>query len=162
MSWRRGKAYAQDLRDRVFALADGGLGVTATADRLRVTASYVSKVLSRRRRTGETTARPQRCQMAPKLATLHDAIQAEVTRRPDATLGDLRRWLADAHTVSASEGLLHKTLARLGLTLKKSRSTLPSSNAPMSPRRVRPGVSSSPPCAPDGWSSSMKPGPRPT
>ena len=67
MSWRRGKAYAQDLRDRVFALADGGLGVTATADQLRVTASYVSKVLSRRRQTGETTARPQRCQMAPKL-----------------------------------------------------------------------------------------------
>jgi transposase len=162
MPWRRGKAYAQDLRDRVFALADGGLGVTATADQLRVTASYVSKVLSRRRQTGETTARPQRCQMAPKLATLHGAIQAEVTRRPDATLGDLRRWLADAHTVRVSEGLMHKTLARLGLTLKKSRSTLPSSNAPTSPRRVRNGVDSSPFCGPGGWSSSMKPGPRPT
>jgi PQQ-like domain len=43
----------------VFALADGGLGVTATARQLRVTPSYLSKVLSRRRATGETTARPQ-------------------------------------------------------------------------------------------------------
>jgi hypothetical protein len=57
MSWRRGKSYAQDLRDRVFALADDGLGVTATARQLRVTPSYVSKVLSRWRATGETTAR---------------------------------------------------------------------------------------------------------
>ena len=81
MSWRRGKSYAQDLRDRVFALADGGLGVTATARQLCVTPSYVSKVLSRRRATGETTARPQRCQVAPKLAALHGAIRAEVIRR---------------------------------------------------------------------------------
>ena len=131
MSWRRGKSYAQDLRDRVFALADGGLGVTATARQLRVTPSYVSKVLSRRRATGETTARPQRCQMTPKLAALHGTIQAEIARRPDMTLADLRRWLADTHAAQASEGLMHKTLARLGLTLKKSRSTLPSSNARM-------------------------------
>jgi 'Paired box' domain len=61
MSWRRGKSYAQDLRDQVFALADDGLGVTATARQLRVTPSYVSKVLSRRRATGETTARRPDC-----------------------------------------------------------------------------------------------------
>ena len=119
MSWRRGKSYAQDLRDRVFALADSGLGVTATARQLRVTPSYVSKVLSRRGATGETTARPQRCQGTPKLAALHGAIQAEVARVPDATIADLRRWLADSHAVRASEGLMHKTLARLGLTRKK-------------------------------------------
>ena len=79
MSWRRGKSYAPDLRDRVFALADDGLEVTATGRQLRVTPSYVSKVLSRRRATGETTARPQRCQVTPKLAALQSVIQAEVT-----------------------------------------------------------------------------------
>jgi hypothetical protein len=47
----------------------------------------------------------------------------------------LRRWLV-AHAVSVSEGLMHKTLARLGLTLKKSRSTLPSSSALTSPQRA--------------------------
>ncbi|HYZ63055.1 MAG TPA: hypothetical protein VE650_11430 [Acetobacteraceae bacterium] len=119
MPWRRGKSYAQDLRDRVLALADVALGVTATARRLCVTPSYVSKVLSRRRATGETTARPQRCEVTPKLAALHGAIQAEVGRVPDVTITDLRRWLADTHSVRASEGLMHKTLARLGLTRKK-------------------------------------------
>ena len=69
--------------------------------------------------------------MTPKLAALQGTIQAEVARRPDMTLADLRRWLADPHAAQASEGLMHKTLARLGLTLKKSRSTLPSSNARM-------------------------------
>lgn len=162
MSWRRGKAYAQDLRDRVFVLVDGGLGVTAAAHQLRVTPSYVSKVLSRRRQTGETAARPQRCQLAPKLAALHDVIQAEVARRPDATLDDLRRWLADTHAARASEGLMHKTLARLGLTLKKSRSMPPSSSDPMSPRRALPGAGNSPACVPADWSSSTRPGPRPT
>jgi hypothetical protein len=81
----------------------GSLGVTATARRLCVAPSYVSKVLSRRRATGETTARPQRCRVTPKPAALHGAIQAEVARRPDATLADLRRWLADTDAVRASE-----------------------------------------------------------
>ena len=33
--------------------------------------------------------------MTPKLAALHGTIQAEVARRPDMTLADLRRWLKD-------------------------------------------------------------------
>ena len=41
--------------------------------------------------------------------------------RPDVTLDELRAWLLATHGVTASLGLMHKTLARLGLTLKKSR-----------------------------------------
>lgn len=135
MSVRRGKAYGQEMRDRVFLLSDGGLGVTATADRLQVSIAYVSKVLSRRHRTGEVSARPQRCHMRPKLAGLADAISAEVAARPDATIAELRDWLAATHAVSASNGLMHKTLVQLRLTLKKSRSALPSRIGPTSPRR---------------------------
>jgi len=58
MLWRRGKAYAQDLRERVFASADEGMPVGQIAVQLRVSISYVSKVLSRRRKTGQTTALP--------------------------------------------------------------------------------------------------------
>ena len=60
MLWRRGGAYSQDLRERVLAAADDGLRVGQIAVRLRVSVSYVSKVLSRRRQTGQTTARAQR------------------------------------------------------------------------------------------------------
>jgi transposase len=56
MLWERGKAYSQDLRERVFAEADDGAEVGEIAVALRVSVSYVSKALSRRRRTGETTA----------------------------------------------------------------------------------------------------------
>ena len=112
MQWRRGKAYSQDLRERVFALCDAGDTVGEIADALCVSVSYVSKTLSRRRDTGETSARPQRCHVPPKLFGLYDAIRAAVTSRPDATLAELRRWLGEVHGVSASDGLMHGTLAK--------------------------------------------------
>jgi hypothetical protein len=41
-----------------------------------------------------------------------------VTARPDATIEELRAWLSKTHQVSASTGLMWKTLAALDLTLK--------------------------------------------
>jgi transposase len=54
MLFQRGKAYSQDLRERVFAAADDGGRVGQIARGLRVSVSYVSKVLSRCDKTGET------------------------------------------------------------------------------------------------------------
>ena len=119
MLWRRGTAYAQDLRERVFASADEGMPVGQIAVQLRVSISYVSKVLSRRRKTGQTTALPQRCHVALKLADLHGKIEAQVAVRTDATIAELRAWLSQTHAVSASTGLMFKTLAALKLTFKK-------------------------------------------
>src|SRR4051794_31747050 len=123
MMWRRGTAYSQDLRDRVLAYSDPGELVGEIAAALCVSISYLSKVLSRRAQTGELSARPQRCHVQPKLAGLYEAIRTEVTARPDATLAELRRWLAQRHAVTASNGLMHDTLRKLGLTSKKK--TLP-------------------------------------
>ena len=83
MLWRRGRPYSQDLRERVFAAADDGAQVCETAEMLHVSVSYVSKVLERRRTTGETWARPQGGGMRPKLAGLYDAIRDHVASRPD-------------------------------------------------------------------------------
>jgi transposase len=44
-----------------------------------------------------------------------------VASHPDLTLDELRAWLAAEHDVGASLGLMHATLARLGLTRKKDR-----------------------------------------
>jgi transposase len=134
-----GKAYSQDLRSRVLAAADDGARVGQIATLLRVSISYVSKVLSRRRATGEISARAQCCHLTPKLADLHAAIGAEVAARPDITIAELRRWLTATHQVTASEGLMHKTLVRLGLTFKKSLSAPPSRIARTSLRRGRNG-----------------------
>jgi transposase len=143
MLWRRGKSYSQDLRERVFAAADDDEPVGRIAATLRVSVSYVSKVLSRRRLTGETTARAQRCHLAPKLGGLHSAILAQVGSRPDATIAELRAWLLETHKVPASTGLMKKTLDALDLTLKKSPCTLPSKRVRTSPRHASNGASSS-------------------
>src|SRR3954454_13612878 len=84
MTWRRGMAYSQDLRDRVLAYSDAGELVGEIAAALCVSISYVSKVLSRRAQTGERSARPQRCHVQPKLAGLSEAIQAEVRKAIEA------------------------------------------------------------------------------
>lgn len=143
MLWQRGKAYSQDLRARVLAAADDGEPVGRIATLLRVSVSYVSKVLSRRQRTGQTTALAQRGHLPRRLAALHGAIEAQVTTRPDATIAELRTWLCETHKVSASAGLMWKTLATLDLTVKKSRSTLPSRTAQTLPKRAPNGVKTS-------------------
>jgi transposase len=154
MAWRSGQSYSADLRERVLAAVDGGLPTAAVAERFGVSLSFIYKALKRRRLTGETTARAQRNRQTLKLAAQHAAIQAEVERRPDATLEEVRDWLRETHGVEASLGLMHNTLVRLGLTLKKSpggrhagpwgpRSPTGRSRiGPTSPSNVTPGVPS--------------------
>jgi len=145
MLYQSGKPYSQDLRERVFAASDEGDRVGEIAELLRVSVSYVSKVLARRRTTGETTARAQRNHVTPKLAPLYGAIRARVAERPDGTIEELRAWLSATHAMSASVGLIWKTLRQLGLTLKKSHSARPNRIGRTLPRRARNGARSSQP-----------------
>lgn len=116
---QRGKPHPQALRDRVFTYADGGMPVGRIAAALLVSISYVSKVLSRRRLSGETAARAQRCHVPRKLTGYLAAIEARIAAHPDATLAELSAWLVQEHKVSASIGLLSETLREMQLTLKK-------------------------------------------
>jgi transposase len=100
--------------------ADDALPVGQIAERLSVSISYVSKVLSRRRLTGERAARPQRCHVPRKLPPDHTAIQEPVKARPDATLKELRAWLLETHKISASIKLIWEIVAQLRLTPKKT------------------------------------------
>ena len=145
MLWQHGKAYSQDLRERIFVTADEGVPVGRIARIMHVSVSYVSKVLSRRRRTGVRTALAQRGHVAAKLSGLCEAIDARVRAHPDATIAELQSWLARTHHVTASTGLMWKTLDELDLTYKKSRSRLRSKTARMSPKRAMNGARSNPP-----------------
>jgi transposase len=127
---KRGRPYSQDLRERVFAAADDGVAVGEIAALLRVSVSYVSKVLRRRKRTGETTTRPQRGHLQPKLAAFYEEIRQRVKDQPDATIAELQLWLRQAHRMSASTGLICETLALLGLTRKKRRSRMDTPRSP--------------------------------
>jgi transposase len=144
MSWRQGQAYSQDLRERVLAAVDGGMSVREAAPLFRVSIAFIYKARIRRRLTGETTARAQRCHLEPKLAGYYEAISVEVCAHPDVTIGELRAWLKAKHGVSVSHSVMWTALDRLGLTLKKRRSTRPNRIGRTSPPRGRPGVSASP------------------
>lgn len=134
MLYRRGKAYSQDLRDRVFAASDDGDRVGEVAELLRVSVAYVSKALTRRRTTGETTVRAQRGSKPPKLAPYYAAIREHVAARGDTTIEELRAWLLTTYQMAASVGLIWHTLKLLGLWLKKSHSGQPSRIGRTSPR----------------------------
>jgi transposase len=143
MLWERGKAYGQDLRERVFAASDDGLPVGVIAEMLFVSISYVSKALGRRRDTGETTARPQRCHVTPKLKAYHGAIRKRVSACPDATLEELKAWLLETHGIEASVTLIWETLRILDLTFKKRPSTRRNKIVRMSPGRAEAGGANS-------------------
>ena len=98
MLYQRGRAYSQDLRERVFAAWDDGERVGEVAELRRVSFAYVSKALTRRRTTGETTVRAQHGHKLPKLAPVYAAIRAYVAERV---------------------GRIWHTLKLLGLSLKK-------------------------------------------
>jgi len=142
MAWRSGQSYSSDLRERVLAAMDGGLPASVAAERFNVSLSFIYKALKRRRVSGETTARAQRNQQALKLAAQHAAILAEVERRPDVTLDELRAWLRETLGIEASLGLMHNTLIRLGLTLKKRPDGRRSRIDPTSPSGAPPGAPS--------------------
>lgn len=126
MGWRRGMALSQDLRDRVLGAPGPAVAVAA---RFGVSVSYVVKARARLRDAGEASARPQRSRAVPRLAGHEEALRAEVARRPSATCEELRAW-AGARGVALGRTAVWKTLARLGLTLKKSRSGPRSRTAP--------------------------------
>lgn len=127
MAWHRGQAYAQDLRDRVLG-ARGS--IREVAARFGVSESYVANARSRRRRLGDEKPGVQCNHVRPRLAGLEGALSARIAQAPDLTLKQLCQWVEVEHGVHVAPTTMWKTLARLGLSLKKSRSMRPSKNAP--------------------------------
>jgi transposase len=135
-----GRAYSQDLRDRVLSAIDGGMAAAEVAELFQVDVSYVYKVLIRRRTTGITTALPWAAGARPKLKDHEAALRGHVSEFCDATLEEIRVWLISEKGVKVSIGCLWNTLKRMRLPLKKSHSTPPSRTAQTSPRRAEPGM----------------------
>lgn len=122
MSWRLGRAYSQDFRDKVLAAFDAGEPARDVAERFSVSVSYVYKADLRRRRTGDSSAGAQRCHVPLRLEAHRQAVLAHVADHPDATIPELREWLLAEHEVRVCCATIWKTLRLFGLTFKKSRS----------------------------------------
>ncbi len=103
------------------AAFDGGEPARDVAERFEVSVSFIYKADLRRRRTGETTPGAQCCRLPLRLEPQREAILAHVAKHPDATMAELRDWLAAEHGVQVCLATVWKTLARFGLTYKKGR-----------------------------------------
>lgn len=117
MSWHKGQAYGQDLRDRVLE-APGSIAEVAAW--FGVSESYVARARSRRRRLGEDTPGAQCNHVPSKLGGLKDVLASRVQTMPDQTLVQLCQWVWSEHHVKVGVTTMWKTLARLGLSLKKN------------------------------------------
>ena len=75
MSWRRGQAYVQDLRDRVLN-AQGSL--SEVAQRIAVSLLYVSRVRTRNAQLGQTCPGAQCNHMALRLEERRQELLTQV------------------------------------------------------------------------------------
>jgi len=108
--------YSMDLRTRVLADYDAGLAAQEVAAKLRVSVSWVNRLVQRRRETGEVEPRPQTVFKKQAFAGREDQLRALVDAQPDRTLAELREEL---HS-SASLSSVWRALDRLQLTVKKN------------------------------------------
>jgi transposase len=134
---RMGAPYSQDLRDRVLAACDRGMKTGQVAKAFAVCSSWVRRIKQRRRETGQTTPRPMGGATVVKIDG--QRLRELVRQQPDATLKELRERLGGVCVESA----VCMALKRLGLPLKKSRSTPRSRTARMSQHAASSGSKSS-------------------
>ena len=111
------RAYSMDLRLRVLAACDDGVGTAEAADTFAVSEAWVRRLKQRRKATGEVAPRtPARRGPAPALAAHADRLLALVRERPGLTAGEYRDRLGAGVAVVT----VWRALRRLGLTHKKS------------------------------------------
>jgi transposase len=122
------KAFSTDLRVRVVAACDAGDSTREQiAARFSVSVPWIRKLLRLRRETGSIEPRPRGGGRAPAFdGQAAGRLRQAVRDDDDATLVELARAAGVACCASA----VHRALARLGVTRKKSRGGRPSRTAP--------------------------------
>src|SRR3954447_23565037 len=122
------KAYPVELRSRIVAAVDGGVGSLPTVAALfNVSINCVANYLHLREETGSLDPRPNNGGHAPAIPEhRYDELRQLLADQPDLTLEQIR----DRMHVACSLAAVCRTLKKLGLTRKKKRCTRPSSNGP--------------------------------
>ena len=154
------RPYSTDLRDRVVASVGGGRTCRATAALFGVSVASVVKWSQRFRATGSAAAYWMGGHRPRVLAGERDWLLARLAEKPDLTLRAMMAELVE-RGVPASYGAVWRLLKAEGITVKKACSP-PSKTGPTwlaaagNGRSIRAGL------IPGAWSSSTRPGPRPT
>ena len=119
------KPYGDDLRRKFLLAYDGGEAtLEELADRFLVSVGWAKKISAQRNRTGQAERVPH--QPGRKLrvnAAAQRQLMDWVASKPDLTLAQLQSKLSSEAGLSLSLGRIWHLLKKLGLRLKKSRST---------------------------------------
>lgn len=114
-----GRAYSQDLRDRVLGATSEGLSARSAAARFGVGVS-TAIVWVRRARSGETAARRQGQPKGSKLDAHAEFLLGLIAATPDITLAELQARLAEERGVPAGIGTLWRFFDARSVTFKKN------------------------------------------
>jgi transposase len=122
------KAYSLDLRERVAAACQQpGRTLGAVAAQFSVSVSFVEKLLQRQRTSGSLAPLPLRGGPAQCLdASSRADVVACLRQQPDATLDELRVWMAALGGPAVSVATMGRAVQAVGWRRKKRASTPPS------------------------------------
>jgi transposase len=134
------RAYSDDLRKKVLgAYASGKWTFRQLAERFDVSYGWVAKIHAAELATGHRGRVPQRRRPS---GIDGETVRQLVRSKPDIVLRELReQMLACGQPVSSTQ--LWRVLKKLGLRLKKSRSTPPSATAKRTSSAAKPSSQAS-------------------
>jgi transposase len=121
------RAFSADLRLRIHEACLEGESTTEVAQRFAVSPAFVRRLLQRFRETASLAPKSGKRGPTPKLAAREDELRAAIETTPDATAAEHNRRL----NLGVSDSTVWRTIRRLGLTFKKSRSQPANNSVPM-------------------------------
>ena len=123
-------AYSQDLRDRVIdAVVGGRMSRRGAAARFGVSLSSAIKWVQRFERTGSRSAARMGGYKRVKMEPHREFLEAMRAEKPDITLQALCDRLLAERGVKADTSMMSRFFRRIGVTLKKRRSSRASATA---------------------------------
>jgi transposase len=123
-------AYSQDLRDRVIGAVIGGrMSRRGAAERFGVSLSSAIKWVQRFERTGSRAAARMGGYKRLKIEPQREFLEALRAEKPDITLQRLCDRLRSERGVKADTSMMSRFFRRIGVTLKKRRSSRASATA---------------------------------
>jgi transposase len=133
--------YSDDLRRRILeAYAQGEGSEPQLARRFRVSLGFVKKIRRQQLRTGQMERIPHHPGRKPRLTEpIRQQLRAWLQQQPDLTLAELQEKLRQHAQLQVSQPSLWVVLRqKMGLRLKKSRSTPRSKRASRSKGSAKP------------------------
>lgn len=115
-----GRAYSDDLRERVAASVLSGRSCRATAALFGVSVASAVKWSQRRRATGSAAAKPMSRKQPRSLAAERDWLLERLRKKPDVTLRALVAEL-DERGVVTRYGSVWRIVREAGITFKRRR-----------------------------------------